>query len=284
VLELSLILVALAVLIIASIVDLYIMEVPDWLNFAGVAAGVGIHLIFSIQQWNMWPLLSSGIGAGIAFAIACLMFYTGQWGGGDAKLLMALGALIGFEADKFGFGASFLINLVFIGGAWGMLWSGFLAIRNRKEFWKTFRTLSHQQPYSRMRISALISTTVFIIAALILVQFQLELIALAFVTYSICYAIIFIKSVELSSMHKWITPDKATEGDWLINPVKTGKTIIEPSKLGLDKKQVQILHKLYSQKKIDKILVKYGIPFAPAFLFAFLATITFGNMILAMFY
>src|SRR5574341_545197 len=209
--ELTLILVALFVLIVASYIDLRILEVPDWLNYAGVAAGLGIHLIFSLQQMSWWPIASSIIGFGIAFALACLMFYTGQWGGGDAKLLMALGAIIGFQPEKFGFGSSFLVNLVFIGGAWGLLWSIQLALRNRKEFWKTFRTLSHQQPYSRMRICSMIITVILVIAALILLQYQLELIGLALITYFICYSIIFVKSVELSCMHKWVTPDKLTE-------------------------------------------------------------------------
>ena len=280
-LEIALIIVALFVLAVASYVDLRILEVPDWLNYAGVAAGLGIHLIFSLQQWNWWPIASSAVGFGIAFAIACLMFYTGQWGGGDAKLLMALGAIIGFEPEKFGFGASFLINLVFIVGAWGILWSSTLAIRNWKTFWKTVRTLSHQKPYSRMRISAMILTAILIVAAVIFLQYQLELIALAVVVYFTCYAIIFVKSVEMSCMHKWVTPDKLTEGDWLVKQVKVGKTVIAPPRLGLEKKQVELLQKLYKQKKIDKILVKYGIPVAPAFHFAFIATLVFGNDVLA---
>ncbi|MEM3154861.1 MAG: A24 family peptidase [Candidatus Woesearchaeota archaeon] len=280
-LELSLIIVALFVLTVASYVDLRILEVPDWINYAGIAAGLGIHLIFSLQQWNYWPFVSSLIGFGIAFTIACLMFYTAQWGGGDAKLLMALGAIIGFQPEKFGFGSSFLINLVFVGGAWGMLWSVQLAARNWKEFWKTFRTLMHQQPYARMRISAMLSTAILVVAALVFLQYQLELIGLALVTYFICYSIIFIKSVEISCMHRWVKPDKLTEGDWLVKPIKIGKTTINPPKLGLEKEHIAFIQMAYKQKKIDKVLVRYGVPFAPAFLLAFLATWAFGNVIFA---
>lgn len=283
-LELVLIIVALFVLIVASYVDLRILEVPDWVNYAGIAAGLGIHLILSLQQWSWWPIASSAIGFGIAFAIACLMFYTGQWGGGDAKLLMAMGAIIGFESEKFGFGSSFLINLIFIGGAWGIVWSSSLAIRNWKIFWKTFRALSHKRPYSRMRIISMVITLLLVIVAVVLIQYQLQLIAIALVVYFTCYSIIFVKSVEMSCMHKWVEPDKLTEGDWLVKPVKIGKTVIAPPRLGLEKKQVELLQKLYKQKKIDKILVRYGIPFAPAFLFAFIATLALGNIILASFF
>jgi hypothetical protein len=81
-------------------------------------------------------------------------------------------------------------------------------------------------------------------------------------------------------MHKWITPDKITEGDWLMKPVTAGKHKIMPNKLGLEKQQVNLIKKLYAQKKIKKILVKYGVPFAPAFLLAFIATLIFNNIIL----
>ncbi len=282
-LELSLIIVALFVLAVASYVDLRILEVPDWLNYAGISAGIGIHFIYSAQQASWWPIASSLAGFGIGFAIACFMYYTGQWGGGDAKLLMALGALIGFDIDKFGFGASFLINLVFVGGAWGLAWSAGLAIRNIKKFWKTFKALRHHKPYARMRIISLVTAAILIIASFIMRDYQLELIGLALLSYLLCYLTIFVKSIELCCMHKWITPDKLTEGDWLVHAVKVGKMKVLPGKLGLEQKQVNLLKQLYAKKKIDKLLVKYGIPFAPAFLIAFAVTWYAGNVILALF-
>jgi Flp pilus assembly protein protease CpaA len=281
-LELSLILVALFVLIVASYVDIKILEVPDWINYAGIAAGLGIHLIFSLQQWGWWPIASSLIGLAIAFTLACIMFYSGQWGGGDAKLLMALGAIIGFETDKFAFGASFLINLVFIGGAWGLVWCIGLAVKNWKNFWSAFKTIRHQKMYVRTRIITLIVSVILIIASFIMAEFQIELLGLAVLTYFLCYLTMFVKSVELSSMHCWITPDKITEGDWLLKPVISGRHKIMPTKLGLEKKQVALIKRLYAQKKIDKILVKYGVPFAPAFLLAFIATMMFNNAIFAL--
>ena len=280
-LELIIIIASLFVLAVASYVDLRILEVPDWLNYAGIAAGLGIHLIFSLQQWSWWPIASSLTGFAIAFALACLMFYSGQWGGGDAKLLMAIGALVGFEADKFAFGTSFLINLVFIGGAWGLIWCIGLSVKNWKRFWPTFKITRHQKAFARTRILTLISAVILIISSFILAEFQLELLGLALATYLLCYLTIFVKSVELSSMHKWITPDKITEGDWLMKPVIIGKHKIMPNKLGLEKKEVALIKKFYAQKKIDKVLVKYGVPFAPAFLFAFTATLIFNNIILS---
>jgi len=281
-LELSLIIVALAILVIAAYVDIKTLEVPDWLNYVGVGAGLGIHLLFSLQQWSWWPMASSVIGFGLAFGLACLMFYTGQWGGGDAKLLMALGAVIGFEANKFGFGTGFLVNLVLVGGLWGVLWSLVLAIRNGRKFLKTFKAIRHQKQYRKLRIMSLLIAAGFIIASLLIPELQIEIIGLAAATYVLSYLAMFVKSVELSCLHKWVTPDKLTEGDWLVHAVKVGNKEVIPPKLGLEKKHVRILNKLYKEKKIQKVLVKYGVPFAPAFLLAFIATMLFNNILLSM--
>lgn len=278
-LSLTLIIVTSFILLIAAITDLKTLEVPDWLNYAGIAAGIGIHLLFSLQTWSWLPMLSSAIGFLVAFGLACLMFYTGQWGGGDAKLLMALGALIGFEPSKLAFGTSYLINLVFIGGAWGFLWTAMLAIKNYKKFWTEFKKTRQEKKYIKLRKITLATVIMLAILSFLITSFRIEIIILAAVSFVLCHLTIFIKSVELSSMHRWVTPDKLTEGDWLVNPVKIGKEKLIPPKLGLETEQVELLQKLYKQKKLDKVLVKYGIPFAPAFLIAFIATIIFNNII-----
>lgn len=279
-LPLIIIIVSIIILLVAAYVDIKTLEVPDWLNYAGIAAGLGIHLLFSVQQSSWWPIASSGIGFAIGMAIACLMFYTGQWGGGDAKLLMAMGALIGFEVDKFSFGANFLINLVFIGGAWGIAWSVMLAARNREKFWKTFKAIRQQKSYARLRLVSVISAAVFILASFIIAEYGFGLVILGAAVYLLCYLVIFIKSVEQSSMYKWVTPDKLTEGDWLVNDVKVGKIHIAPAKLGLEKEQLKQIQTLYKQKKLDKVFVKYGVPFTPAFLISFIVCLFMGNMVL----
>ena len=114
---LSVILISLLILIAATYTDLKTLEVPDLLNYFGIAAGIGIHLLWSMEQMSWNPIISSLTGLGIGWMIGSFMFYTGQWGGGDAKLLVAMGSLIGMEWSKTAFSTSYLINLVFLGGA-----------------------------------------------------------------------------------------------------------------------------------------------------------------------
>lgn len=271
-----LLIIALVILVIATITDLRTLEVPDWLSYAGITLGLVLHAGLSAMQWNIWPLTNSAIGLGIAFALACLMFYTGQWGGGDAKLLMAMGALIGFDADKFGIGASFLINLVFMGAIWGIGYTLFLAARNARNVGRTARALLSQKQYGRASITSVIIATLSTLLAIMIIDVRLELIFLAVISITFPAILILTKATELSAMHHWITPDKLVEGDWLVHTVKVGKKVISAPKIGLEEEQIAELKKLKDQK----ICVKYGVPFVPAFLLAFLVTLQWGNIVL----
>ena len=82
-------------LIIGTKTDLEKREVPDFLNFVLIAFGIAIGATTSVITWTIWPLLSAIGGLLIGYLIGALMYYTGQWGGGDAKMLMGLGALQG---------------------------------------------------------------------------------------------------------------------------------------------------------------------------------------------
>ncbi|TVQ63003.1 MAG: hypothetical protein EA379_04700 [Phycisphaerales bacterium] len=76
---------------VASVYDLRTREIPDWipialLVWAAVALLVGVHH----ADW-----LSALGGLALAFGIGALLFYIADFGGGDAKLLGAVGACYG---------------------------------------------------------------------------------------------------------------------------------------------------------------------------------------------
>ena len=135
--------IAFVTLLIASYTDLKTREVPDWLNYSLMFAAVGLRLIFSLYYDN-WAYFFEGIfGLGALVAVGLLMFYTGQWGGGDSKMLMALGAVFGIPLKLQGLFhtpmASFFVNLLLIGAAYGLIYSVYLALMHRKSFvlaWK----------------------------------------------------------------------------------------------------------------------------------------------------
>jgi len=84
---------------------------------------------------------------------------------------------------------------------------------------------------------------------------------------------IFAKAVEESCMIVLINPRKLTEGDWLYEKVKVGRKIVRPNWEGLSQEELILLRR-YKRK----IKVKQGIPFVPAFFFAFILLLFKDNI------
>jgi Flp pilus assembly protein protease CpaA len=78
---------------IASWVDLRNREIPDWIPLClAVWATVA-----TAEGWSAIGWSSLGVGLGIGLVAGMAMFASGGFGGGDAKLLTALGATLGWK-------------------------------------------------------------------------------------------------------------------------------------------------------------------------------------------
>ena len=269
------------VLIIASITDIKTREVPDWINFSLIPLGIGINLIWSLAT-NNWNFIIFSLTGFIAlFIIALLMFYTGQWGGGDSKMLMGLGALIGLKLSLDSTLISFLINIVIVGSLYGLIWSIIISFKNRKKFIKEVKKSTKQ--IIKIRRIMLIWFIILLISALFIkdVAIKILVILLTIFIYASFYLFIFIKAVEKSCMLKYVKPTEVTEGDWIAKKIFVNKKYIAgPKDLGIEKKQLKKLINYYKKGKIKRVLIKIGIPFVPSFLIAYLITLWIGNVLL----
>ncbi|MBW3005044.1 A24 family peptidase [Candidatus Woesearchaeota archaeon] len=269
--------VCLFLLIIGTFTDLKVREVPDWLNYSGIFIGLGLRLIWSFYSFDWSYIIEGLVGFGVFFGLACLMFYLGQWGGGDAKMLMALGALLGLKLSFDSFTIGFVISLMIVGGVYGFLWSGFLAVKNWDKFSAEYRKiLAAKKKYRALFLgfSFVLLVSAFF-APSVFTRFMLIFIAL-FVP-AMNYLILGVKAVENCCMYQRVKPVDLTEGDWIAKDVKVkGKRICGPKDLGIEKKQIRQLIKL----KVKSVVVKTGIPFVPSFLLAFLLTLWIGNPLL----
>jgi Flp pilus assembly protein protease CpaA len=83
--------------------DIRSREIPDWVPLTLV----GWAVVATAMHWNAisWPAF--GVGLGIGLAVGILLFASGGFGGGDAKLLIALGAALGWKG--------ILVTLVLMG-------------------------------------------------------------------------------------------------------------------------------------------------------------------------
>jgi Flp pilus assembly protein protease CpaA len=276
--------ISLVAVMAGSVTDFQRREVPDWINYGLIIVGLGIRLLFSIYHAEYTYIIDGILGLGLFYLLALGLFYTGQWGGGDSKMLMGLSAMLGlpFTLDYLRIFQSpmvtFVLNLMIIGGIYGVFWSGGLVLMNIRKFGKEFTQnliKLKQVQYITWGLTALI-----IIAALFTKNMKIPLIVLGISIFALYYIWIGVKALEKVTMVKDIPIEKLTEGDWIVNDVVVDKKrICGPKDLGISKEQIHRLHKLKEKGKITHITVKEGIPFVPSFLLAFLYTIIWGNNI-----
>ncbi len=266
--------IAFVILSIAAYTDIRTREVPDWLNFAGIIAGLGLRGVWSISTGD-WGIVGAGaLGFIVFFVIAVLMYYTGQWGGGDSKLLMAMGALLGMELSLQHPAIMFLMWALLAGACYGLLWSAVLAMRNRTVFISTYTKFARAFRWLHVPVlGVFVLGLAFAIATNDAVLRILSLV-LALVVPVLSYVALGIKVVEHCCMIKKRTPDQLTEGDWISKQVTyKGRYLCGPKDIGITKEKIRELKKL----NIKTVFVKEGIPFTPTFLIGFALSVWLGS-------
>jgi Flp pilus assembly protein protease CpaA len=282
--------IAIGALLVASWTDLKTREVPDWLSYSLIIIGVTNGILASLI-FHTWSFIAYSVAGLLIFiAIAYLMFYAGQWGGGDSKLIMGIGALAGFEFSASApfiraesFLIAFWINTLLVGVVYAMLWSFVLAIKNIKSVKKRF--------YEEVKRATLMRNTVFAATIVVLLLsffpsdkgMRVAIYIFAVAGFATFYLLTFVKAVEKACMYKLRAPEEITEGDWIAKEVRVdGKYLCGPKDLGIEKNQIEELMRLKRKGKITKVLIKEGIPFVPSFLISFLVTLQFGNVLFLM--
>lgn len=269
-------LIAFIALIIGSYTDFRTKEVPDWLNYGLIFTGVFLHFLYSLIFSNWIVFLKCMAGLALAAAIAFPMFYLGQWGGGDSKMLMALGALIGLDFSYNSFLVSLLVNIFLIGAVYGILYGVVLAIKHRNHFVEKFKKVISERKNVKLRIVLLAVCIVLLILSILLKSFRLPLLMLVLVLVVSFYLWAFVKAVENAAMYRFAKPSQLTEGDWIAKDVIVkGRKICGPKDLGISKNQIKKLKKL----NVKNVLVKDGIPFVPSFLLALIFAYFLGNVL-----
>lgn len=111
---------ALVVLVagIAVVTDVRARRVPNWLTASGMAAG----LLLNTALGGLAGTVHSLEGLVVGYLLLLLVFLRGGMGGGDVKLLMAIGACGGAE---------FLFAAFLFGAVAGAVISGVLLIRKK---------------------------------------------------------------------------------------------------------------------------------------------------------
>ncbi len=261
-----LIILALIWLIAATVCDIKKREVPNWLNFSLLLFALAYRAFYSVFLWNACPLLFGLLGAGIFFVLANLFYYSRVFAGGDAKLLISLGAVIPIAdtlKNNLILLLGFILLLLFVGAVYGLLSSLILIFRNKKKFSKEFVKLFKK--FKKMFIFSVVLALIILLSAVFLDYLILTILGILIFIYP--YLFIYAKAIEETCMIKKVSVDELAEGDWLYKELKIKGKKIKPKWEGLDNKDIKLLKKEYKSRKI---LIKQGIAFVPVFLIAYL--------------
>lgn len=266
-LEVVLTVLALTVLLIASYTDLKKREVPDWLSYGFIFSVLGIRAIFSLENFDLMILLKGVLGLIVFLILGFIFYYSRFWGGGDTKILVGLGAALGFEFNLSNDLIYFFVLLLFAGGMFGLAYVLFLAIKNKNSFFSQWKNL--RKKYAKQeRIFLFVFLILFLISLVLAFVYSFIILLFPLVLLAFFYLLFFFKAVELSSFYRYLPIENLTEGDWLAEEINLPHTKIKPKPL--TKKEINKLAELKKQNKLSEILIKEGVPFIPSFLLAFL--------------
>ncbi len=135
-LELVLISLALIGSFVCGVIDLKTTEIPDEIPTAMALIGVLIWSFISLSKGELLPVFISALVGTAYLTLGWFFYLTKQWGGGDAKLLAAIGYLLPiWVTDAVGilpFALAYLSNVFVVGLAYMIVYIILLGLARKK--------------------------------------------------------------------------------------------------------------------------------------------------------
>ena len=272
--------VALLFLMLGSYFDLRTAEIPDVITVGLTFIILIISLIYSAIVWNFSFFISSASIGILYFILGYILFYLGEWGGGDVKLISGVGCSIGFlgainylKESILPYYIDYLINMAIVSAPYLIIYALILGLMKPSVFNRFYKTM-------RNIVSIFIIIISFIpsISALLL---NLKSIALIYLLIpALVILSIYLKAVEKEALQKRINVSELQVGDVLAEDlIVNGEKIFSSRNIsGLERKDIERIKTLSKEGKIPtEITIKWGVKFSPIFLFAFLLSISVGN-------
>ncbi|MBW6462191.1 MAG: hypothetical protein K0B07_04045 [DPANN group archaeon] len=258
--------------------------------------GIFIHLINSYIT-GVWSGFYYSLIVGFTFLVfGYIMYYSHQWGEADVLILGALGFLIPTSLSIFAkslafpyYPALFLATVFIIGGVYSIFYSVGVAFRT-KDFFKKLTECLVSHSWIFLNVSVLIFIiSIFSLSYVInnlnvyvdLIARQFLIIYMFFVAGFVLIA--FSKTIDQFAFRKQVNTSDLIEGDVLAENIiftddKYSKKFKGKLFIGLEAEDIKSIRQIK-----DKVWVKQGIPFVPAFFFSVIFMWLFGNVFTFMF-
>jgi Flp pilus assembly protein protease CpaA len=269
--ELFLIAVGLIGGLAAGLYDLKTTNIPDNLCISMIIIGLITHILTGVFTGDFTYFVNSLIFGGAFLGFGILMYYTGQWGGGDGELLVAMGVLIPSlhsVTTMFPFSISFFINSFFVGAFWSIAFSMYYVYKNPELTRKFFGNFK--------KPSVALVTAAPLILSMIMLFVERALSLILFMVFLLLVFYRFSKVIEQAFFRR-IPTSKLRFDDMLGEDIPKLKLFKRHIK-GLTKEQVQ---KIKRSKKF--VTIKEGVRYGMVFPLSLLFTLLFGDLILLFF-
>lgn len=254
-------------IIFASVEDLRTREVSNWISYSLIIFALGFRLFFSIFSEDYSFFVSGLFGLFVFFIVGNALYYSRIFAGGDYRLMVAMGPILGFSTNVLGNISdyfSFIVLFLICGGVYGLFVSLGISLGNFKSFKKKFHC-NLKQSRKGIYLFCLIGLLLMLFGFIESVLFSLGV--LVFVSP---YLVVYARTIDNFFMVKNINVKDLKEGDWIYERVKVGKKFVESSWDGASREDIKLLKKHHRRVKIRE-----GVPFVPVFLFSYLGYMYF---------
>jgi Flp pilus assembly protein protease CpaA len=241
-------------------------EIANWLNFSLIIFALGFRFFYSLfsgtgEDFSFF--IQGLIGFGIFFVLGNIFYYSRMFAGGDAKLMIALGAILPLynnTLDNLKFFLIFFLIFLIAGAIYGIISILYFSFKDFKKFRKELTEQFRKK--KKLVFLGMLLGIIFMILGLFFNLFF----AFGIMVFFTPYVYIYVTAVDEACMIKEVKTKNLTEGDWLYKKIKIGKNYyIKADWDGLEKKDIREIKKRYS-----KIRIKQGIPFSPVFLISYI--------------
>lgn len=259
--ELLLIIIALVGSTVCGLWDLKTSNIPDTVAISMIILAIGLHIAQGFITGDFTLLMNSFFYGGLFLFFGLLMYYGGQWGGGDGELLVAIGFLVPTLA------LSFFINLFLVGAVYSVFYSTILMTKNpiiSKKFFLSIK--GSMKPILGVLFFAVVFSILLYRITPILSTLPLFLFFL-FILY------IFAKVIEREGFTRRIRSKDLKPDDMIgedIKKLKVYKKLIR----GLTKEEVKNI-----QKYKKYVFIKDGVRFGLVFPLTLAITLLYGNLV-----
>lgn len=256
-------------LILGSLEDIRIREVPDLLSFSLLGIGLILGLEQSLATTSFLPFTLSVVTAALAFSIGAALYYLGQWGGGDAKLLAGVASF--FTPSTF---LAYFFYVLVMGSVFGLLWTVWLVVKDYDDVSSKAPLLKHKYVLVTVLLTGAVTTTTLIVLGKDEVAALGGLATFVALSTGALYAL---KKAENTLLFDNRPVSMLVPGDWLAHSVSVDGTLIENKGQGLTEEEVSLL----KASEFKTVRVKDGLPFVPSFLLAYAVYVALGSASLA---